>query len=132
LSALKKVFNPEFLNRVDEVVVFHSLKKEHIGKIIDIMLEESNKPLEEKDMPFSITKSARNYIIETGYDERYGARPLRRTIQKEIEDPLANTILKGIFKAGSRILVDFVDGKIVFKEARKKKKKKELEKAETA
>ncbi len=132
LSALKKVFNPEFLNRVDEVVVFHSLKKEHIGKIIDIMLEESNKPLEEKDMPFSITKSARNYIIETGYDEKYGARPLRRTIQKEIEDPLANTILKGVFKAGSRILVDFVDGKIVFKEARKKKKKKELEKAETA
>jgi ATP-dependent Clp protease ATP-binding subunit ClpC len=132
MSALKKVFNPEFLNRVDEVVVFHGLTKEHIGQIIDIMLEESNIPLEEKGMPFSITKSARDYIIDKGYDEKYGARPLRRTIQREIEDPLANEILKGIFKEGSKILVDLEKGKIVFKEEHKKRSKKEPQKAETA
>jgi len=124
MSALKKVFNPEFLNRVDEVVVFHSLKKEHIGKIIDIMLEETRKQLQEKNMDFEITNAAREYLIEEGYDEKYGARPLRRTIQRKIEDPLANEILKGTFKDGNNILVDFKDGKIVFRNKPKKRKKK--------
>ena len=124
MSALKKVFNPEFLNRVDEVVVFHSLKKDHIGKIIDIMLEDTRKLLIEKNMDFEITKAAREYLIEEGYDEKYGARPLRRTIQRKIEDPLANEILKGTFKDGSNILVDFKDGNIIFKNKPKQKKKK--------
>jgi ATP-dependent Clp protease ATP-binding subunit ClpC len=135
MTALKKVFNPEFLNRVDEVVVFHSLRKEHIGQIIDIMLEESKTPLVEKNMPFTVTKDAREYLINEGFDEKYGARPLRRTIQRYIEDPLANEILKGVFKEGSKILVDLVDGKIIFKEASKKRRQKgekEQQKAETA
>jgi len=132
LTALKKVFNPEFLNRIDEVVVFHSLRKDQIGQIIDIMLEESNKQLVEKGMPFTVTKTARSYLIDEGFDEKYGARPLRRTIQKEIEDPLASEILKGVFKEGSSIVVDLVDGKIVFKEAPKKRSRKEPQKAETA
>jgi ATP-dependent Clp protease ATP-binding subunit ClpC len=134
MSALKRVFNPEFLNRVDEVVVFHSLTKSHIGSIIDLMLDESTKQLEEKGMAFNITKAAKEYLIEKGYDEKYGARPLRRTIQREIEDPLANEILKGKFKSGSSIVVDYKDykdKKIVFKD-NSKKKKKELEKIETA
>lgn len=131
MSALKKFFNPEFLNRVDEVVVFHPLNKEHISKIIDIMLEESNQQLKEKGMSFEITPVAKNYLIEKGFDEKYGARPLRRTIQREIEDPLANEILKGVFKQGNRISVDVQDGKIVFR-AFQKKKKKELERIETA
>ena len=132
ITALKKVFNPEFLNRVDEVVVFHSLKKEHIGKIIDIMLDESRKQLEEKDMTFIIRESAKNFLIEKGYDEKYGARPLRRTIQREIEDPLANEILKGVFKNGSKIAVNCHDKKIVFKEVLKKPKKNEREKIKSA
>lgn len=132
LSALKKVFNPEFLNRVDEVVVFHSLKKEQIGKIIDTMLDESRKQLEEKGMTFIIRESAKNLLIEKGYDEKYGARPLRRTIQREIEDPLANEILKGIFKKGSKIVINCHDKKIVFKEVLKKPKKKEREKIKSA
>jgi ATP-dependent Clp protease ATP-binding subunit ClpC len=135
MTALKKVFNPEFLNRVDEVVVFHSLRKEHIGQIIDIMLEESKTPLVEKNMPFTVTKDAREFLINEGFDEKYGARPLRRTIQRYIEDPLANEILKGVFKEGSKILVDLVDGKIIFKEASKKRRQKgekEQQKAETA
>lgn len=132
MSALKRVFNPEFLNRVDEVVVFHSLKKEHIGKIIDIMLEETRVQLLEKDMTFEISEAVRNYIIEKGYDEKYGARPLRRTIQKEIEDPMANKILKNVFKQGSKIQIDCDDEKILFSEVGKRGKKKELEKVETA
>jgi len=131
MSALKRVFNPEFLNRVDEVVVFHSLTKNHIGSIIDLMLDESRKQLEEKGMVFNITKAAKEYLIERGYDEKYGARPLRRTIQREIEDPLANEILKGKFKSGSRIIADYKDKKIFFKDGNRKKKK-ELEKVETA
>jgi ATP-dependent Clp protease ATP-binding subunit ClpC len=132
MSALHKVFNPEFLNRIDEVVVFHPLKKEHIGQIIDLMLEESNETLKEKKMTFEITVAARNFLIEKGYDEKYGARPLRRTIQREIEDPLSNEILKGVFKGGSHIIIDGEDNKIVFRDASKKKKKKELEKVESA
>ncbi len=131
MSALKRVFNPEFLNRVDEVVVFHSLTKNQIGSIIDLMLNESRKQLEEKGLGFSITKAAKEYLIERGYDEKYGARPLRRTIQRQIEDPLANEILKGKFKSGSKIIADFKNRGIVFKDGNRKKKK-ELEKVETA
>jgi len=130
ISALKRVFNPEFLNRVDEVVVFHPLNKEHIGQIIDIMLEESKKQLIEKGIVLEITKSAKNHLIDKGYDEKYGARPLRRTIQREIEDPLANEILKGVFKEGSKAIVDLEEEKIVFKGGQKKKKA--LETVETS
>jgi len=131
MTALKRVFNPEFLNRIDEVVVFHPLTKNHIGSIIDLMLDESTKQLEEKGMVFNITKPAKEYLIERGYDEKYGARPLRRTIQREIEDPLASEILKGKFRSGSTIVADYKDKKILFKDG-VRKKKKELEKVETA
>jgi ATP-dependent Clp protease ATP-binding subunit ClpC len=131
ISALNKVFNPEFLNRVDEVVVFHSLKKDHIGKIIDIMFEEMRTTLKEKGMTFEITEPARSFLIDKGYDEKYGARPLRRTIQREVEDPLANEILKGVFKKQSKIIIDYKDNRIVFREAQKKKSK-ELEKVKTS
>jgi ATP-dependent Clp protease ATP-binding subunit ClpC len=131
ISALKRVFNPEFLNRVDEVVVFHPLNKKHIGQIIDLMLDESKKQLEEKSIALEITASAKNHLIEKGYDVKYGARPLRRTIQREIEDPLANEILKGVFKEGSKAIVDCEEEKIVFKGGQKKKKKA-LETVETS
>jgi len=124
MTALRKVFNPEFLNRVDEVVVFHALKKEHIGKIVDIMLEDIKNQIKEKGMGFTITEEAKNYIIEKGFDAKYGARPLRRTIQREIEDPLANEILKNNFGEGSEVIVDLKDGKIVFNESPKSKRKK--------
>jgi ATP-dependent Clp protease ATP-binding subunit ClpC len=117
---------------VDEVVVFHSLKKEHIGAIIDLMVDESRKQLAEKRLTLEITSGARNYLIDSGYDEKYGARPLRRTIQRKIEDPLANEILKGKFKEGSTVVVDFEDDSIVFKGAQQRKKKEELETVETA
>jgi ATP-dependent Clp protease ATP-binding subunit ClpC len=131
ISALKRVFNPEFLNRVDEVVVFHPLKKNHIGLIIDLMLDESRKQLAEKKLDLEITPVAKNHLIDKGYDEKYGARPLRRTIQREIEDPLANEILKGEYPEGSKVIVDCEDDKIVFRGGQKRKKKKELEPVET-
>jgi len=132
ISALKKVFNPEFLNRIDEVVVFHSLSKEQIRKIVDLMLEENEKQLEEKGMSFEMTEGAKNYIIKEGYDEKYGARPLRRTIRRSIEDPLANEILKGTFKEGSVIHIYVKDSKIAFKEIGKKRKREKPKKVEIA
>jgi ATP-dependent Clp protease ATP-binding subunit ClpC len=96
------------------------------------MLEESRLQLEEKGMTFEIKEQAKNFLIDKGYDEKYGARPLRRTIQREIEDPLANEILKGVFKKGSVITVDFQDDKISFVETVKKHKKKEREKIQSA
>ncbi len=96
------------------------------------MLDESRKQLEEKGMTFIIRESAKNFLIEKGYDEKYGARPLRRTIQRELEDPLANEILKGVFKTGSKITVNYRDKKIVFKEVLKKPKKEEREKIKSA
>ena len=96
------------------------------------MLDESRLQLEEKGMTFEIKEPAKYFLIEKGYDEKYGARPLRRTIQREIEDPLANEILKGVFKKGSVIIVDYQDDKISFVEAVKKHKKKEREKIQSA
>jgi ATP-dependent Clp protease ATP-binding subunit ClpC len=132
MYALKRMFNPEFLNRVDEVVFFHPLNKKHISMIIDNLLEESQKQLKERNLALEITTAAKNKLIEEGFDEKFGARPLRRTIQRKIEDPLANEILKGNFKEGSTIMVDAADGEITFKEADKSKKKKQLEKIESA
>jgi ATP-dependent Clp protease ATP-binding subunit ClpC len=94
------------------------------------MLDESKNQLKEKGIALEITKAAKNHLIEKGYDEKYGARPLRRTIQREIEDPLANEILKGVFKEGSKAIVDCEEGKIVFKGGQKKKKA--LETVETS
>jgi ATP-dependent Clp protease ATP-binding subunit ClpC len=131
MSALKRVFNPEFLNRVDEMVFFHPLSKEDISKIIDNLLEESQQQLKEKRMAVEITDAAKEYLIDEGYDPKFGARPLRRTIQRKVEDPLANEILKGSYKEGSIILVDVKDGRITFKENAEKKGSKELEKVES-
>ena len=86
---------------------------------------------QKKKLTLEVTPTARNYLIDSGYDEKYGARPLRRTIQRKIEDPLANEILKGKFKQGSTVVVDFEEDNIVFKGAQQRKKKEELETVET-
>jgi len=119
MGELKRFFNPEFLNRVDEVVVFHSLTKEHLGLILDILLKEVGDRLAEKDMSMDVRKKAKEHLIEAGYEEKYGARPLRRTIQKEIEDPLSMEILKGKYSNGSTVIIDLDKaGKIVFRQKR--------------
>ncbi|HSP88157.1 MAG TPA: hypothetical protein VLN45_08485, partial [Ignavibacteriaceae bacterium] len=103
-DAMRKLFNPEFLNRVDETIVFRNLNKEDILKIIDIELKDLLKNIKENKMHFSIDLSAKNFLVEKGFDQKYGARPLRRAIQKYVEDPIAEEILKGLFKEGSKIV----------------------------
>lgn len=95
MDEVKKVMNPEFLNRIDEIIVFHPLTKDDLKKIIDIMLEDILKRLSEKGIKIVLTDNAKEFLIEKGYDPVYGARPLRRTIQKYVEDPLAEEILSG-------------------------------------
>ncbi len=103
-DAMRKLFNPEFLNRVDETIVFRNLEREDILEIIDIELEDLLKNIHESKMELTLDKSAKNFLVDKGFDQKYGARPLRRAIQKYVEDPLAEEILRGSFKEGTRIL----------------------------
>ncbi|MFP4643986.1 MAG: ATP-dependent Clp protease ATP-binding subunit [Spirochaetales bacterium] len=120
MNELKKFFRPEFINRVDETVVFHSLNRDHVRRILDIELADVQKRLVEKDIVLEVKKSAKEYIIDAGYEIKYGARPLRRTIQREIEDPLSMEMLKGRFNPGDHIIVHMRSGKIAFKQGPKK------------
>ncbi|MCD6472275.1 ATP-dependent Clp protease ATP-binding subunit [Candidatus Aerophobetes bacterium] len=119
LSELKRHFRPEFLNRLDEVIVFHALTNEEIKKIVDLILKEEKKLLEEKEIFLEVTDKAKDLIAKEGYDPDFGARPLRRAIQRLIEDPLSEEILKGKFKEGDNIMVDIKDGDIVFSKKKK-------------
>jgi ATP-dependent Clp protease ATP-binding subunit ClpC len=127
MSELKRAFNPEFLNRIDEIVVFHSLKKVHLEKILDIMIAEIEERVLEMHIALEFRRKAKEFLIEKGYDEKYGARPLRRTLQKDIEDPLSLEMLKGKFKSGDHIIVDVRNDKIVFR-LKKQRQKEESEK----
>jgi len=111
LEEVKKVFNPEFLNRVDELLVFHRLSHEQLRLIVDVEVQQVIERLKEKEIELILTEDARNFIVEKGSDEEYGARPLRRAIQQYIEDPLSEKLLEGIFETGSRVEVHPVDGK---------------------
>ncbi len=108
-EAMKKLFNPEFLNRVDETIVFRSLEKEDILKIIDIEMKEIFKNIHENKMELTLDDSAKNFLVEKGFDQKFGARPLRRAIQKYVEDNLAEEILRGTFKDGAKILAKHVE-----------------------
>jgi ATP-dependent Clp protease ATP-binding subunit ClpC len=103
-EAMRKLFNPEFLNRIDETIVFRSLNKEDILKIIDIELKDLLQNMKDQKMNIVLDESAKNFLVEKGYDEKFGARPLRRAIQRYVEDPLAEEILRGSFKEGSTII----------------------------
>ena len=106
MEELRRVFRPEFLNRLDEIVLFHSLGKEELSRIVDIMLRELNGRLADRKIEISLTPAAKARIAEIGFDPAYGARPLRRALQKRIEDPLAMRILEGEFHEGDRVTVD--------------------------
>ena len=128
MNEMKRIFNPEFINRVDEIVVFHSLKKQQLYKILDLIIMEIDERLEDKNMKIFINKKVKDYLIEKGFDEKYGARPLRRILQKEIEDPLSMEILKRRFKEKDSISVFLSkDNKISF---RLKHRESDLEKDE--
>lgn len=107
-SALRKVFRPEFLNRIDDVIIFNALEKEHIFKIIDIALNKVFARIKEMGFDVRISDTAKNFIAEKGYDQQFGARPLNRAIQKYLEDPVADEILKGDLKDGDVLEVDYI------------------------
>ncbi len=103
---LRRTFRPEFLNRIDEIIVFHSLNREHIKDIVKIMVNELAERLAEHDIQIEVTDPAMEYLAREGFDENYGARPLRRAIQKEIEDRLSEEMLRGTFQRGDRVRID--------------------------
>lgn len=116
MASLKETFRPEFLNRIDETVVFHSLSKEDIIAIVDLLLQEVAKRLQEQEITLKIEQAVKEKLVEEGYDPAYGARPLRRAIQRLIEDPLADDLLAGRFQPGGTVRVDVnKEGKIVLK-----------------
>ena len=110
----KKVFNPEFMNRLDEVVVFHKLTRENIDEIIELMLNDLETRMEERNLRLSLTEPAKELIAEKGFNPSYGARPLRRTIQKLIEDPLSEEIIRGHFEDGGEVKVSRRGDELVF------------------
>jgi ATP-dependent Clp protease ATP-binding subunit ClpC len=131
-NALKRAFAPEFLNRIDDVVIFKSLEREHIHKIIDIELSHLYDRMKKLGYDIELTEKAKDFIAERGWDENFGARPLKRAIQKYIEDPLAEEIIKTSLKEGDVVVIDFDekkdDLKIKVKAVRKSRKKEQLPK----
>jgi len=115
LGEMKKIFRPEFLNRIDATVVFHALNKEHIRQIVDLMLNQVVASLQEKNVTLEVTDAARDFIGNKGYDPVFGARPLRRTIQTLVEDQLSEALLRGEFLPGDAVVVDCVKEEIVVK-----------------
>lgn len=119
LQALREHFRPEFLNRIDETVVFHALTAEQLSQIVDIQVKILNKRLRERKIELAPTEAAREWLARTGYDPVYGARPLKRLIQKEIENPLALKMLQGEFGDGDQIVIDSLNDELVFKRKEK-------------
>ena len=114
IDNLKEIFRPEFLNRIDEIVAFDSLTKEQLLKIVDLMLEDTINILKEKDISLNISKKAKNFILEKGTDIKFGARPLRRAIQRYIEDELSEMILKDDLLDGQTVTVDLLEDELKF------------------
>jgi ATP-dependent Clp protease ATP-binding subunit ClpC len=109
MGELKKVFRPEFLNRIDEVIVFHKLTKEEITAIVELLLKRIRESLAERELSLNLSDSAADFLVEKGWDPAMGARPLRRAIQRYIEDPLADEVLSQSMPPGSTIEVDKAD-----------------------
>lgn len=114
MAEVKKSFRPEFLNRLDEIIIFHSLKPEHIKRIVDLMIAKISLEIKSKKLDLVLTESARDFLAREGFDPAYGARPLRRTIQHLVENPLSEKILEGEFQEGDTVIIDCEGSSIVF------------------
>jgi len=112
MSELKKSFRPEFLNRIDEIIVFHSLEEAHIAQIVTLMADDLRKRLKEQEVDFILTDKAKAFLAKEGFDPTYGARPLRRAIQKHIEDRLSEELLRGQISKGDSLTIDEKDGEL--------------------
>ena len=115
MEELKRAFRPEFLNRIDEIIVFHSLEKDHLKEIVTLMSNQLTKRLKEQDIHLELTLSAKEKIAEEGFDPEYGARPLRRAIQKYVEDKLSEELLRGKVLTGQNVLIDVEENEFVVK-----------------
>ena len=115
VKELQTFFRPEFLNRIDEIVVFHSLSNEHILQIVDVQLKKLRQLLAERKLTLDLSDKAKKHLADVGYDPAFGARPLKRAIQSELQDPLSIAILEGHYKAGNTVHVDVKDGELVLK-----------------
>ncbi|HVV74101.1 MAG TPA: type VI secretion system ATPase TssH, partial [Verrucomicrobiae bacterium] len=113
-TELRAHFRPEFLNRVDDIIIFHSLDEKHIGRIVEIQLQRLEKRLAEQQLSLEVDRSARQLLGREGYDPQFGARPLKRAIQDLLLDPLATKLLAGDFKSGDQIKVTTHDGELEF------------------
>ena len=116
IEAMKQAFRPEFLNRIDDIVVFRSLSRQELLKIVDLMLTEVTERVKERGIDISVSQEARDFLLEKGYDPKYGARPLRRTIQRMVEDRLADLFLEGRFKEGARVGIEPGEDQLAFTE----------------
>jgi ATP-dependent Clp protease ATP-binding subunit ClpC len=105
-EGLKRTFRPEFLNRVDEIIIFHVLTLEHVEQIVDLQMKEIRERLAERGVGIELTDAARKWLASEGYDPAFGARPLRRTLQRYVESPLSKRILRGEFQPGDRVVAD--------------------------
>jgi ATP-dependent Clp protease ATP-binding subunit ClpB len=114
MEALRAHFRPEFLNRLDEIIMFHPLSADQITSIVDIQLRGLKARLAERDITIDLTDNAKRFLAAEGFDPVYGARPLKRAIQKEVQDVLAMKILQGDFHAGDHVVVDAEHGELVF------------------
>jgi len=115
MEEMRKHFRPEFLNRVDEIIVFHALSEEHLKEIVDIQMGRLRQRLAERHIGLTLTDAAKTHLVQTGFDPAYGARPLKRVIQKEVADPIALGLLKGDFADGDVVTVDASnDGQLTF------------------
>jgi ATP-dependent Clp protease ATP-binding subunit ClpB len=118
LAVLRDHFRPEFINRVDDIIVFKALTQEQLGAIVDIQLARLRKRLDERKIALIVTDAAKKVLIEHGWDPVFGARPLKRAIQRMVQDSLAMSILEGRFGEGDVIEVDAKDGQLVFRKAK--------------
>ena len=109
---LHRQFRPEFLNRIDDIIIFHALEMGHIKRIIEIQLKKLTGMLSERGLTVDISEHAKEFLAHEGYDPAFGARPLKRTLQKEIIDPLAMRLLEGKFKPGDTVFVNMRNGKV--------------------
>ena len=114
-SDLRKTFSPEFLNRIDEIITFKSLDRDDITKIVDILLNDVSDRLRNLEIEFEFTRACKDFLCDVGFDPKMGARPLRRAIQKHVEDPLSEKLLRGEVTSKSHLVIGVKGGKLSFK-----------------